>query len=191
MTQLLCTFLTQTLHTLYKNTLSKCKFSDFPLLALKFTKFLRLFFKQKVSFSSKFGSLFSVMEMILLYFLAETLYGIDKSGTSKCKFSDLPLLALKFTKFFVPFMEPRVSFSSNFASLFSIMRHNYSVYTFSSKSWYTLDKSNRSKCNFLDFWLLAWKLTKFIMSFLKPQVNFSLIFAPPFSVVTDNSYEIS
>ena len=52
---------------------------------------------------------------------------IYKSGTSKCKFSDLPLLALKFTKFFMSFLEPRVSFSSNFASLFSVMRHNYSA----------------------------------------------------------------
>ena len=127
MTQLLCIFLAQTLHTFHKNIPSKCKFSDFPLLALKFTKFLTLFFKQKVSFSSKFGSLFSVMEIILLYIFAKTLYAIYKSGTSKCKFSNLPLLALKFTKFFMSFLEPRVSFSSNFASLFSVMRHNYSV----------------------------------------------------------------
>ena len=54
-------FLAQTLHTFYKSNSSKCKFSDFPQLALKFTKFLMLFFKQKVNFSSKFGSLFSVM----------------------------------------------------------------------------------------------------------------------------------
>ena len=60
-TQLLCTFLTQKLHTFYKSSLSKCKFSDFPLLGLKFTKFLMLFFKQKISFSSKFESLFSAM----------------------------------------------------------------------------------------------------------------------------------
>ena len=53
-------FLSQTLHTSYKSSPSKCKFSEFPLLALKFTKFLMLFFKQKVSVSSKFGSLFSV-----------------------------------------------------------------------------------------------------------------------------------
>ena len=54
-------FLVQRLHTFYKRSLPKCKFSDFPLLGLKFTKFLMSFFKQKVSFSSKFGSLFSVM----------------------------------------------------------------------------------------------------------------------------------
>ena len=54
-------FLAQTLHTFNKSSPSKCKFSDFPLLALKFTKFLMSFFKQKVSFTSKFGSLFSVI----------------------------------------------------------------------------------------------------------------------------------
>ena len=67
-TQLHCIFLDQTLHTFYKSSPSKCKLSDFPLLRLKFNKFLMLFFKQKVSFSSfkqkvsfssKFGSYFS------------------------------------------------------------------------------------------------------------------------------------
>ena len=60
-TQLRCIFLAQTLHTFYKSSPLKCKFLDFLLLGLKFTKFLMSFFKQKVSFSSKFGSLFSVM----------------------------------------------------------------------------------------------------------------------------------
>ena len=48
-TQLLCIFLAQTLHTFYKSNSSKCEFSDFRLLKLKFTKFL------------KFGSFFTVM----------------------------------------------------------------------------------------------------------------------------------
>ena len=86
------------------------------------------FFKQKVSFSSKFGSLFSVMrDNSSAFFLPETLYAIDKSSTSKCKFSDLPLLALKLTKFHMSFLEPRASFSSNFSSLFSVVGHNSSV----------------------------------------------------------------
>ena len=54
-------FLAQTLHNFYKSSPSKCIFLDFLMLRLKFTKFLMSFFKQKVSFSSKFGSLFSVM----------------------------------------------------------------------------------------------------------------------------------
>ena len=42
-------------------------------------------------------------------------------------YSDLTLLALKFIKLLMSFLEPRISFSSNFASLFSVMRHNFSV----------------------------------------------------------------
>ena len=44
-THFLCIFLAQTLHTFYKSIPSKCKFSDFPLLGLKFTKFLMSFLK--------------------------------------------------------------------------------------------------------------------------------------------------
>ena len=54
-------------------------------------------------------------------------HAIGKSSTSKCKLSDLLLLALKFTKFLMSFLESRVSFSSNFTSLFSVMRHNSSA----------------------------------------------------------------
>ena len=61
MTHLVYIILAQTLHTFDKNIPSKCKFSDFSLLKLKFIKVLMSFFKQKVSFSLNFGSLFSVM----------------------------------------------------------------------------------------------------------------------------------
>ena len=72
--------------------------------------------------------LFSVSwEIILLYFLVWNFMCYGKSSTSKCKFPDLLLLALKFTKFLMSILEPRVSFSSNFTSLFSLMRHNSSV----------------------------------------------------------------
>ena len=35
--------------------------------------------------------------------------------------------------------------------------------------------------------MVGWKFTKFFMSYLKPQVSFSLIFASLFSVMRDNS----
>ena len=54
-------FLTRAFHTFSESSISKCKFSYFPLLVLKFIKFLMSFFKQRISFSSKFESLFSVM----------------------------------------------------------------------------------------------------------------------------------
>ena len=59
--------------------------------------------------------------------LAQTLYAIDKSSTSKSKFSDLPLLALKFKTFIMSFLKPKASVSSNFASLSSVMRDNSSI----------------------------------------------------------------
>ena len=37
------------MYTFYKSIQPKCKFSDFPLLALKFTKFLMSFFSNKKS----------------------------------------------------------------------------------------------------------------------------------------------
>ena len=55
---------------------------------------------------------------------------------------------------------------------------------FSSQTLYAFDKRNPSKCKFSDFQLLAWKLTKFLMLFFKPQVSFPLNFASPFSFTT-------
>ena len=66
-------FLAQT-YNFYKSSSSKCKFSDFLLLGLKFTKFLMSLFKQNVSFSSKFGSLFNVMRDYSSVFFLLKLY---------------------------------------------------------------------------------------------------------------------
>ena len=43
---------------------------------------------------------------------------------------------------------------------------------------------------FSDFWVVEWKLTKFPMSDLKPQVSISLNFTSLFSVVRDKRYEL-
>ena len=48
-----------------------------------------------------------------------------------------------------------------------------------------------SKYKFPDFRLLPWKLTKFLLSFFKPQVSLPLNFATPFSVMTHNSLKFS
>ena len=99
--------------------------------------FSHVIFQTKSEFSSKFGKHFSITRENS--FLAETLYAVDKSSTSKCKFSDLPLLASKFTKFAMSFLKPRTSFSSNFPSLSSVMKETSSVlfrlklYMFSTK----------------------------------------------------------
>ena len=62
-------FLAQTLHTFNKCSTSKWKFSDFPLLGLKFTKFLMPFFKQKISFFSVMRDNSYVLFQLKLYML--------------------------------------------------------------------------------------------------------------------------
>ena len=69
-TQLLCIFLAQTLHTFYKNSPIKCKFLDFPLLALKFTNFLMSFSNKKVSLITSFDHILVSWKIILLYFIS-------------------------------------------------------------------------------------------------------------------------
>ena len=81
-------FLAQTLHTFYKSNPLKSKFSDFPLLVRKLNKFFMSFFKQKVSFSSKFGSFFSVMRDHSSVLFQLKIYVLDKSSLSRYKFSD-------------------------------------------------------------------------------------------------------
>ena len=62
MAQLFCNFLAQSLHIFYNSSPEKCKYLDFPLLTLKFTKFLMSFFKQKVNFFfSKFPYILGVI----------------------------------------------------------------------------------------------------------------------------------
>ena len=96
MTQLVCIILAQLLHTFDKNIPSKCKF---------FTAQVKIHQISHVIFQTKSESfIFKV-----------------------CKFSNLPLLALKFTKFVVSFSKPRASFSSNFASPSIVKRDNSSV----------------------------------------------------------------
>ena len=66
-------------------------------------------------------------EITLLHFFSWNFICYWQSSTWKCKFSNLLLLALKFTKFVISFLKPRASFSSNFASVSSVMRDNSSV----------------------------------------------------------------
>ena len=107
---------------------------------------------------------------------------------SKWKFSDLLLLALKLTKFLISFLEPRVSFFSNFVLLSSVMRNNASVVFHLNICMLWANGSNQS-ANF-QAWLFAWKLIIFLMSFFKSQISFLLNFASPFSVMMHNSSEI-
>ena len=115
------------------------------------------FFKARVSSSLNFASFSSIMASSSSVLWLKQ-YIFEKSSTWKCKFSDMLLLALKFIKFFMSFLEPRVSFSSNFASLFSVIRRNSSV-LFHLKP-YILWTKGAHQSAYFGFRLFAWNLTK-------------------------------
>ena len=135
-------------------------------LELKLTKFLMSFFKQKASFLSKFCVMRNNSSLL---FIAETLSAINERNTSKCTFLDFCLLTWKLTKFLMSFFKQKVSYFSKFC----IMRDNSSV-LFIAEILLPIDKRVLLKSKFSNFQLLAWKLTKFLISFLKPPVSFSL-----------------
>ena len=94
------------------------------MVGWKFTKFLMSCLEPRVSFSSNFVPLFSVMKQLFCIFSSNSLYALDKRIQSKCKFSYFRLLSWKLTKCFMLFFKPQVSFPLNFASPFSVMTHN-------------------------------------------------------------------
>ena len=61
-----------------------------------------------------------------------------------------------------PHMKPQVSFSLNFASLFIVRRDNSSL-LFLVETLDDLGKINPSKCQILDFQLVMWSFTKFVV----------------------------
>ena len=132
-------FLVQTLHTFNKSSTSKWKFSVFPLLGLKFTKFLIPFFKQKISFFSVMRDNSYVLFQLKLYMLLAKVAQV----------LDLPLLALNLANSSCHFWNQEPVFLQTLHHI----RHNSSVLF--HLNLYALDKRSPSKCKFPDFWLLA------------------------------------
>ena len=108
-----------------KNTFLQLKHRQriYPTLlsitSVKIHQMISVIFKTMCHFSRHSPSI-NFISIILSF----TIFYLITYFLQKQRISDLPLLALKFTKFLMTFLEPRVSFSSNFASLFSFMRLN-------------------------------------------------------------------
>ena len=60
------------------------------------------------------------------------------------------------------------------------------MYIFSSNLTYFRQKQP-TKVKFLDFSVVRWKFAKFLISYLKPQISFSLTFASLFNFMSDKS----
>ena len=136
---------------------------------------LFIYFLGKIKFSHCISSIWLFWIFILIprfYFLKWNCH------FSACK--------LKFVKLFMSVLKAHVSFPSNFASIFSAIKHNSTILSL-SQTLYTLVKSNPLKCMFWDFRVLGSKFVKFFMSILNWHVNSSSSFASFFIVMTHNS----
>ena len=94
---------------------------------------------------------------LLSNFLTNSWYASDTSTPSKCKFWHFPVLAWKFPKFVMSFLQQQVDSFWNLASLFSTSTHNSSVIFKLIFYICTLDKRSPRKCQFQVFSALSWK----------------------------------
>ena len=86
--------------------------------------------------------------------------------------------------FLCHFWNHKVRVYLNFASLFSVMKDNSSVFFFSSNL-ICFGQKEPIEVKFSDFRVDGWKFTKFLKSYLKPQVSFYLKFTSLFSVTRE------
>ena len=108
------------------------------------------FCKPQVSFSSNFASLFIVM-ITPLYFFRSNLTQFAQKEPIKVENLRILGAQTKFTKF-LSFLKQQISFSSDPASLFSVMRHNYSILN----SWEFIYFQQREPKKEQIWWQLSW-----------------------------------
>ena len=102
------------------------------------------FSKPQFSFSSNFAWLFSVTKYTPLYFFRSNVVYFAQKGPIKVQiFQTFYSAQIKNHQILVIF-EKMISFSSNFAALFGIMRHNSSILFLAE----TFSKSSLSKYKF-------------------------------------------
>ena len=88
----------QTLHTSGKSRPLKCKFSDFPLLALKFTKFLMSFSSKKLVFLQSLNHSSVSWEITLLYIFSWNLSCYWQKELIKMKIFRLSTVPMKISQ---------------------------------------------------------------------------------------------
>ena len=113
------------------------------------------FWNHMVKVYSNFASLTIVIKdnSSVFFYLEPLCFG--QKQPVEVKFSDFWVVGWKFTKFLMSCLKLQVSFSLNFASLFSVMRDNSSV-LFKMKLYvHDLDQKSSSKCKISDFRLLT------------------------------------
>ena len=127
------------------------QFSDLALLALKYTKFLVSFLEPRVSFSSNFASLFSVIT--LLYFFIWSFICFWQKEPIKVQIFRLSTARVKIRQ--IPYVILQATSQFSFKCCITIQCHDRSfLWNFLAKTLYALDKKIPSKYKVSDFWVL-------------------------------------
>ena len=149
----------------------------------KLVKFLCLFWNNKF-IPPNFVSFFSfTKDNYPVLFSPNNIYFSQNESEF---FLDFLVFKSKFVKFLMPISKRQVGSFPNFASLFSFMKDNFSVF-FSSNNIYFAQKEPIKVNFFLDFRVFKSKFVKFLMPILKRQGDSSPNFASLFSFMKDNS----
>ena len=150
----------------------------------KFAKFFMSFFKAPVSSLSKFASFFSDMvhDFSVIFQLKHNIL-LTKVAHQSGHFQ-----TLKFAKFVVSFLEPSASFLSNFASLFSFMRHSSSY--FFIQNFICFEQMEPIKVKVFILSTAPMKTNQILYVIFQATSQFSLNFESPFSAMTHNPSEM-
>ena len=111
--------------------------------------------------------------------IAETLYNLVKSSPLKCKFLILSSSWVKIHQ--IPYVTLETA-NQFFFRFFIILQCHY-LWLLCKFALFTLNKKIPWKYQFWHFQVFWWKFAKFVMSFSKLQVIFSLNFASLFGVI--------
>ena len=123
-------FLSQTLHTFNKSSPWKCmKVFRLSTARIKFTKFLISIFKQKVSFFQSLDHSSVSWEKTLMYFFSWNFICYWQKQHIKVHIFRLAIIRIKIHQIPHVIFGTNHFFSSNFESLFSVMRHNSFVFS--------------------------------------------------------------
>ena len=146
----LCNFVALAFSTSDKRISWKNQFWHFQVVLMKICQIPHVIFQTTSQILFKFCTVPQCHEIyfcvFLCIFLGQALHILYKRDQSKCNFFRLLSAGIKIHQILVIF-ETKISFSSNFAPLFGIMRHISSI-LFLAETLYTFSKSSLSKYKF-------------------------------------------
>ena len=147
------------------------------------------FIKPRVTFPLNFASLFSVMTPIKLLL---NITPIKYSSWNIIYFGQKEPIKVQFFSLLSALMKiypiSHTTFEFTRSGFIQVLRHSSvswkitPMYFCSSNLVYFGQKEPIEK----KFWVFGWKFTKFLLSYLKPQISLYLNFSSIFSVMTDN-----